>query len=172
MSKEALPIGVDARLPIVYAEVRDQVDGQLHLIEAHDQKAGILLALSGGIAVFLLAFALGADDLGRRGHAELTLLIEAGIATLASIASAYAGLWPREWRRDPNPTALIDAYEAGRYRDADALLRELTSNLRESYLRNVGGIQAKTRRLKQSQLALGVALVLSILTDLADVFGW
>lgn len=162
----------DPRLRIMHAEVRDQVDEQLRQIEALDAKAGILTALSGGIAVGLLAFVLSVQDLRDRGHGEISLLIEAAVATVTSIGAAYVALWPRSWRRDPNPLALQAQYEADRYRTTDTLLGELIAGAQASHARNQPGIAFKSRWVKYAQAALGGAFVLAVAVAIAHVSAW
>lgn len=162
----------DPRLRILQAEVRDQVDEQLRQIEALDAKAGILTALSGGIAIALLAFVLSLTDLATRGHGEITLLVEAAIATGSSIGAAYIALWPRSWRRDPNPVALRAQYESGNYPNTNAMLGELIANMQQSFVGNEPGMSFKIRWVKYAQALLGIAFLLAVATATAHVAAW
>lgn len=172
MNEPAAPGEGDPRLRILHAEVRDQVDEQLRQIEALDAKAGTLTALSGGIAVALLALVLSLADLHTRGHGEVTLLVEAAVATIASIGAAYVALWPRSWRRDPSPVALRAQFESGRYATTDALLGELIANMQDSFERNQPGIVFKGRWVKYAQASLGAAFILALAVAVAHVVAW
>ena len=134
-------------------------------------KAGILTALAGAVAVALAGFAMS-DDLTKRGHGELTLLALTGITVAISLAAAYVGLWPREWRRDPNPETLIGEYSKQRYPDGNSLIAEVTANLKESYSHNRPGLRVKVRALQVAQLFLGVTVVLGVAVVIAHLLSW
>jgi hypothetical protein len=144
----------DPRIRIVRDELRDQVDGQLRQIQAADAKAGILVALSGA---FLVAVLASSPDFN--AHGATVLLAQVLISGVISLAYAFVALWPKEWRRDPNPTTLVSNYETNVYPDGDALLLQLVSNLRTNFQTNEPVLRAKVRQVRLSQFALGAQLV-------------
>jgi hypothetical protein len=139
-------------LDIVYEEVKERLDLQLHQVDTLDAKAGTVLS----IASLVMTIAAGLQATISREDLRdwpLVLLLAGAMFYAFTMLFAFRGYLLRNFRRDPEPRPLRDLYL---FQPADFTKRRVTANRIESFELNSGLIESKVWNIKVAIILLAV----------------
>ena len=155
-------------LDIVYEEVKERLDIQLHQVDTLDAKAGTVLS----VASLVMTIAAGLQATMPREDLDgwpLILLLAGTIFYAFAMLFAFRGYWLRNFRRDPEPRPLRDLYL---FQSADFTKRRVTANRIESFELNSALLESKVWNIKAAiillviqTLTLVIALMLQRASD-------
>ncbi|MDP2674200.1 MAG: hypothetical protein Q8Q00_04740 [Dehalococcoidia bacterium] len=139
-------------LDVVYQEVKERLDIQLHQVDTLDAKAGTVLSVASLVMTIAagLQATVGREDL----HGWPLILLLAGALFYAfAMLFAFRGYWLRNFRRDPEPKPLRDLYL---FQAPDFTKRRLTANRIQSFELNSQLIESKVWNIKAAIILLAV----------------
>lgn len=139
-------------LEIVYQEVKERLDLQLHQVDTLDGKAGTVLSVAS--VVMTLAAGLQVSDNREALQGWPLVLLLAGTTFYAfTMLFGFRGYWLRNFRRDPEPGSLRDRYL---FQPADFTRRRITANMIQSFEVNRDLVESKVWNIKASIILLAV----------------
>lgn len=136
-------------LEFIYQTVKEKVDLLFQDVEHVDNKAGILIGFNGVI------FSLALNLYGKA--CILSLFTVSMLSFLVALFLSLMSLGVREYRRDPNPGALIKGYWN---KSREEIMRQLIVNLRECYEVNERIMSRTARWINWSMSLTFLGLVL------------
>ena len=143
----------DNNSDLIFSEIKERLAMQFQSIDGLDAKAGNIMVFVSVILSIILQKDIGAIYLFP-------------IASLfISMALAFQAYGAKEYRRDPNPEALVDKYLNSTY----AKTRDqLISNFKSSYVDNKQRIAEKAKNINYSLFALMYGISILIILVVGD----
>lgn len=143
----------DKNSDLIFSEIKERLAMQFQSIDGLDAKAGNIMVFVSVILSIILQNDIGAIYLFP-------------IASLfISMALAFQAYRAKEYRRDPNPEALVNKYLNSTYAETRD---QLISNLKSSCIENKQSIAKKAKDINCSLFALIYGMFLLIILVVGD----
>lgn len=142
-------------LEIVFQEIKDRLQAQLHQVDTLDTKAGTVLSVASLVATLGAGLPVATSS-GSLSDASLVLLLGGTILYAFAMFFGFRGYWLRNYRRDPEPGPLRDRYL---FQPADFTRRRVIANMIQSYEVNRPLIESKVWNIKVAILLLAVETI-------------
>lgn len=147
----------DALYKVAYEEAVRALSLQQEVIESIRGRAGLLLSAASITTSFLGAQALDGGDSGPASWLALSIFVAVAVVALAI-------LWPRDWELSANPSELIRSYiETDESTAIEALHRDLSLFMHNSYVENRRGLGSLATRLQVASALLTIDVILWII---------
>ncbi len=151
-------------LEIVYAEIKDRLDLQLHQVDTLDTKAGTVLTVASVVMTLGagLPVAASSEDIDM---VPLILILAGTLCYASAMFFGFRGYWLRNFRRDPEPGPLRDRYLL---QAPDFTRRRIIANMIQSFEVNQPLIESKVWNIKVGILLLAVETVTLVAALIAE----
>lgn len=145
-------------LLLIYEVVRDHLNKQFEQVESLNARAHQLVALAAGIFGLVVGLRAPTDDL------KATLLFVPSLVVFVLLFGEGYRAWSmKRWRRDPVPATLWRRYGLL----GEARVRyQLVGQWIACYEANQEQIESKVRRIRRTQVMLGILVVCLVATVL------
>ena len=144
-------------LDLMYKEVKDRLDSQFSSISDLDKKAITAIGFLGLVVGIILKWSETLLSTSNIRICLYALSLGSIILFLLSIYFALIAFKVKGYRRDPNPTKLIEHYS---YKNKYEVLEQIIDNLADSHKENEVNIIKKGKNINRAVLFFFLGLVL------------
>ncbi len=138
-------------IDLIFSEVKERLNIQFQAIDSLDGKAGLIL--TAGSLVISIAAGLQASMAQAIRTGPLVVLIVGAIAYALCMIYALLGFWVRDYRRDPDPGALVEHYS---HEGAESTKKQIVANWVDSFSQNIDTLKDKACYIRCAMVFLSL----------------